>query len=791
MKALLSWLKEYVDIDVDVETLCKKLVSTGFEVEEVTYLGENLRNVVVGKIVKIEKHPDADRLKVCQVDIGKEVLQIVTGATNVNEGDVVPVALHKSDLPCGKHIEKGKLRGVESNGMLCGGEELCATEEVYPGASVDGILILDRKEKIGTDMKTVLGYDDYVLDVSITSNRPDCGSVYGLAREVAATLGKKVKDVDVAYTCDSVSVTKDMVTASVLDKDLCPSYNMAVVTDAVIERSPLWMTRRLYFSGHSTFNTFVDITNYVLTELGQPMHAFDYNEINEKTVIVRRAKQNEKITLLDHKEYILDENTLVIADKTRAVGLAGIMGEENSGISDQTKTVAFEAAKFNRENIRHNSKKLKIHSDSSARFEKGVDTYTTKLAMDRALHLVQKLNCGKIAQGKIEIETSTKPSVLQFPYSRIQKLLGVAVPQEKVLEILNCLNIETSLKDGELSCVIPQYREDISRDCDIIEEIIRLYGYDNIVSTMLPTASVTKGGKTETMKIVDKLKRILCGFGYQEAKTYSFYGKALVNKTLLNPETDKTNYIPLINPLGEELSLMRVSLLPSLLEVCETNQSKGNYEFKLFEYARVYLSEEAQLTKLPQEKDTLTLAVSGYDFYTVKSDIIQTLNALGIDVKIQRSNESILHPGISADIYANGEKIGYFGQIHPVVAQNFSLANVYVAEIDFDKVLPLYNPTIKLQPIPKFPAIDRDFAFVVDDGVMAEQIVEIIKSTCPLCESVKVFDVYKGNQIEFGKKSVALSVKFRGEQTLKDADIDPQINKCLKTLNEKLGAKLR
>lgn len=791
MKALLSWLKEYVDIDVDVVTLCAKLVSAGFEVEEVTYLGENLRNVVVGKIVKIEKHPDADRLKVCQVDVGKEVLQIVTGAPNVNEGDVVPVALHKSDLPCGKHIEKGKLRGVESVGMLCGGEELGATEDIYPGASVDGILILTSNEVIGTDMKEVLGFDDYVLDVSITSNRPDCGSVYGLAREVAAALGKKVKSVTTDYVCDSKYKTADMVSANVMDKDLCPSYNMAVVTDAQIEQSPLWMRRRLYFSGHSSFNNFVDITNYVLTEFGQPMHAFDYDEINDKTIIVRRAKVNEKITLLDKKEYVLDDNTLVIADKTRAVGLAGIMGGENSGIKNETKAVAFEAAKFNRENIRHNSKKLKVHSDSSARFEKGVDAYTTKIALDRALHLVQELKCGKIAQGKIQIESASEPMVLMFPFVRIKQLLGVEVPEENVIKILEDLNIKTVIKDGGLTCYIPQYREDITRDCDIIEEIIRLYGYDNIVSTMLPTATVTKGGKTDTMIIIDKVKRILCGFGYQEAKTYSFYGKALINKTLLDPETDKTNYIPLINPLGEELSLMRVTLLPSLLEVSQTNQSKGNYEFKLFEYARVYLSDEAQLTKLPQEKDTLAIVISGHDFYTLKSDITQTLYAMGIEIKLQRSNENILHPGISADIYANGEKIGFFGQIHPLIAENFSITNVFAAEIDFDKVLPMYNPAIKLKPIPKFPAIDRDFAFVVDDSVMAEQIIDIIKSTCPLCETVKVFDVYKGNQIEAGKKSVALSVRFRGNETLKDVDIDPQINKCLKTLNEKLGAKLR
>lgn len=792
MKTTLSWLKEYVDIDIDIKTLCQKLVSAGFEVEETSYLGENLSNVIVGKVVSIEKHPDADRLRVCQIDVGRETVQIVTGASNVREGDVVPAALHSSCLPCGKRITRGKLRGVESNGMLCGGEELGINDDVYPGASVDGILILSPDEPLGADVKEVLGLDDYLLDVSITSNRPDAGSVYGLAREIAVVLGKKLKPADINFSAKKGSA-EDYLYVEVSAKDLCPSYNAAVVTDAEISRSPVWMTRRLHFAGLRSINAFVDITNYVLLEMGQPMHAFDYSELTDKTIVVRRAKADEKITLLDEKEYALDTNSLVIADKTKAVGLAGIMGGKDSGIKGSTQTIVFEAAKFIRENIRRTSRKLKVQSDSSARFERGVDAYTTKLALSRALNLVQKLGCGKIVSERISIETTTEPARVSFDFNRIEKLLGITVPREAVKKILDSLEIKTEFKGDEVICAAPPYREDISRDCDIIEEIIRIYGYDKINSTLLGNSQITKGGKKPDRTAADKAKNALCGLGYFEAITYSFCGRALINKARFDPSDDKTKYISIFNPLGEELSLMRTSLVPSLLEVASSNQSKSNYEFKLFELAKVYLSEEDALTKLPEEKNKLALITSGRDFYALKSDIKELLSVLGIrSPEFSRSNEKILHPGISADISVNGEKIGYFGQIHPKIAENFSVADVCAAEIDFDAALKHCETEIKFAAIPKFPAIERDLALVVDDGVMAKQLTDIIIDTCPLCESVSVFDVYKGSQIAADKKSVALNLIFRNaEATLKDADIEPQINKCLKVLEEKLGAKLR
>lgn len=790
MKTTLTWLKEYVDINVDVKTLCQKLVSVGFEVEELRYLGENISNVVVGKIIGIEKHPDADRLRVCQVDIGTGTVQIVTGATNVNTGDAVPVALHDSYLPDGKHITREKLRGVVSDGMLCGGSELNVTDDVYPGASVDGILILSGKEKIGADIKRVLGLDDYLLDVSITCNRPDAGCVYGLAREAAAALGAKLKPLDTSYIPDKTVKTGDFVSVEVLAGDLCPGYNAAFVSKSKIIPSPLWMTRRLHFLGIRAINAIVDITNYVLLELGQPMHAFDYDKLSDKTIVVRRAKKGEKITLLDEKEYTLDETNLVIADKTKAAGLAGVMGGINSGITGATASVVFEAAKFTRENIRRTARKLKVQSDSSARFEKGVDAYTAKLAMDRALSLVQKLGCGIPAGEQLSIETPAKQTEIRFEFAQIKRLLGIEVPERDVVSILAALNIKTIVTGGQLVCVPPPYREDITRGCDIIEEIIRFYGYGKIPSALLGNSRVTNGGKRPDRLAADKIKNALVGLGYNEAVTYSFCGRTLINKARLDPKSDKTKYITLKNPLGEELSLMRTTLIPSLLEVVAANRSKHNDNFKLFEYAKVYLSDEETLTKLPAERNTLALALYGYDFYTLKSDITEALWAIG-GIEFTRSDESVLHPGISADIYAKGEKIGFLGQVHPKIAQNFSVENVCVAEIDFDAAMRLMKTEIKFSPIPKFPAIVRDFALVVDDKVMVRDIISIIKASCPLCESVEVFDVYRGAQIAGGKKSVALNVVFRGETTLKDGDIEPQINKCLKVLDEKLGAKLR
>ena len=795
MKALVSWLKDYVDIDVDINTLCDKLVSIGFEVEEVKYLGENIENVVTGKILKIEKHPDADKLVICQIDLGNEVTQIVTGANNIKEGDIVPVAKHGSTLPNGANIKKGKLRGVESNGMLCSGEELCITNDNYPGADVYGILILDKDTPVGVDVKPVLGLDDYLIDVGVTSNRPDCQSVLGLAREVAVAIGKPFKMPEISYVPDNSSNVSDYVNVEVSAQDLCPTYLMAAVKDVKIGESPLWMKRRLRGMGLRAISNMVDITNYVLLEMGQPMHAFDHKDILDNQIIVRRAKNNETIVPFDEKTYTLDDDVLVIADRERAVGLAGIMGGKNSGIKEDTQTVVFEAAKFKRENIRKSSRKLGIRSDSSARFEKGVNSFTTHLALKRAMQLVQQLGCGTCTGGVIDISAEKiQKNTLSFKFSRIKKLLGISVPENEVIRILSLLGIETKIENKVVTCLIPEYRDDLERDCDIIEEIIRVYGYDHIKPTLLTKSSITFGGKTEKQALVDKAKEVLVGLGCSEIITYAFFGKSSIDKLCVKQDSELYNLIRIKNPLGEEVSCMRSTLIPGMLSSLALNQSRANEKATLFEFGKVFVPEKLPLEDLPAEKETLSIGMYGNgDFFRLKAIVSILLEELGCELKVEKSDKEYLHPGVSANIYANGKFVGYFGEVHPTVAKNYEMNNTsYIAEIDFDKLAECAQHKVTYKNIAKFPAVQRDLSLVVDDEVTVGELIEAASQNVHLLEEVSLFDVYKGNQVEQGKKSVSLSFKFRSEnKTLTDDEIEKQMKRILSNLQSKCNAKLR
>ena len=795
MKALLSWIKDFVDVDVDVHTLCDKLVGIGFEVEEVIYLGENLENVVTGRIEKIDRHPDADKLIVCQINVGNEMLQIVTGANNVSVGDIVPVAKHGSKLPNGMSIKKGKLRGVESFGMLCSGEELCITDDNYPGAEVYGILILDKDTPVGVDIKPVIGLDDYVLDIGITSNRPDCQSIIGIAREVAVALGKTMKVPSFDYTTDKNTNINDYVNVEVSATDLCPTYLMAGVKDVKIAKSPLWMTRRLKAVGLHGISNMVDITNYVLWEMGQPMHAFDHSDIKDNQIIVRRAKDGEQIVPFDEKTYTLDNDVLVIADKERAVGLAGIMGGRNSGIKETTNMVVFEAAEFLKENIRKSSRKLGIRSDSSARFEKGVNSYMTRLALARAMQLSQQLGCGTCVDGLIDLSVKEcKKTLLTFKYSRIKKLLGITVPKDVVINILQTLGIETTIENNVVSCLIPEYRDDLERDCDIIEEIIRVYGYDHITPTLLEKASITKGGKTKRQADIDKAKEVLTGLGANEIITYAFFGKSSVDKLLTPADSDLYNLIRITNPLGEEVSCMRTTLVPGMLNILALNQSRANQSATLFEFGKVFKPHSLPLTELPDEVETLTIGLYGRgDFFLLKGIITLMLKELGCEFDVVRSKETYLHPGISADIIINDEKVGCFGEVHPQVAKNFELSQAtYIATIDFDKLSKHVNKTVTYKAIAKFPAVERDLSLVVDDSVAVGDLIKASKQNIHILEDVKLFDVYKGNQVEQGKKSVSLSFKFRSEnKTLTDNEIEKQMKRILSNLQNNFDAKLR
>ncbi|MBR2966947.1 MAG: phenylalanine--tRNA ligase subunit beta [Clostridia bacterium] len=790
MKLPLSWLKDYVDITESIDVLCKKMVDIGLEIEELVYLGENVTNVKVCQIVEIAQHPNAERLLCCKVDIGEQIIPIVTNDHHVQVGDKVPVALHGATLANGLQIKKGKMRGEESWGMFCGPEELGVTKDMYPNADVDGVLVLLPTAVVGEDIRKEVGIDDYILDVGITANRQDCNSVLGLAREVAVALGKECKEPDVSYTECQVP-TRDLVTAEVQDFDVCPSYFMQGVVDVKIEKSPLWMTSRLAKVGLHGINNLVDITNYVLYEIGQPMHAFDQADVSDKTIIVRRAKDGETIVPLDGKEYTLTNEDLVIADKSRAVGLAGVMGGANSGIKDSTTCVLFESATFARGNIRRTSRRLGLRSDSAARFEKGIECATNILGLNRALHLVEQLGAGRVAKGAYCLGKMPETKTIVFEQSRIAKLLGITIEEQRIVSILQSLNIQTSIENGVVTCIVPPYRDDISRDCDIIEELIRVYGYDNISGTLMENSHITSGGKTSDDTLVDKAREVLNGMRYNECIFYPFGGKALFEKASLEP-IDESAYIKLLNPIGEELSMMNRSLAPNMLQCASLNLSRKNSHLKLFEVGKVYLSDVLPLVELPEEQKRISICATDTTFDCFRDDVLQVLYAFCDKATLQRSAQSILHPGISADIVVDGEIVGFFGKIHPQIAENFNIeTSCFYAELNFDLLKTKVRGAIKYQPIAKYPSITRDFAFVADEDVPAQGILDVFLAL-PLVEDAQLFDVYRGEQLCAGKKSLAISVVFRDlNKTLQDSDIEKQVAKALKNIQEKFGACLR
>lgn len=790
MKLPLSWIKDFVDVTEDIETLCKKMVDIGLEIEEVVYLGENVTNVKVCQIVEIKQHPNADKLLCCKVDIGDEIIPIVTNDHNVKAGDKVPVALHNAKLANGLHITKGKMRGEDSYGMFCGGEELGVNGDMYPNASADGVLILSPSAKIGEDIRKEVGIDDYILDVNVTANRQDCNSVLGIAREVAVALNKPCRMPAIDYVEQGVE-TSSLVNVEVQARDICRGYFMQGATDVKIAKSPVWMTSRLAKVGLHGINNLVDITNYVLFEIGQPMHAFDYDDINE-TIIVRRANDGEKIIPLDNKEYVLNNDDLVIADKTRAVGLAGIMGGANSGIKPNTNCVLFESASFARMNVRRTSHRLGLRSDSSARFEKGIETYTNNLGLSRALHLIDQLACGKVTRGRISIGELAGSRTIRFPVERIENLLGIVIPDASIISILQSLNIGVEIKDGEITCVVPPYRDDITRDCDIIEEIIRVYGYDNITGTLLEKSRITCGGKTAESQVIDRVKTVLTGMRYNECIFYPFAGAELFSKaTSSNVSLDK--YIKLINPIGEELAYMNRELAPNMLQCVALNLSRNNGNLRLFEVGKAYLAEELPLRNLPYEQARLSICSTNVSFEEFRADVLQVINCFtDCNVKLSRSDCAVLHPGISANIAVDGVLCGYFGKIHPQVTDNFDIqADCMYAELYLDRLLKVKRSEIKFEPFAKYPSITRDFAFVCSEDVAVQDVLDEFLALS-LVESASLFDVYRGEQIGANNKSVAINVVFRDKnKTLQDSDIEKQVSKVLKAIQTKYGAVLR
>lgn len=787
MKVSLSWLKQYIDIDISIEELCHKMVSVGFEIEEVINLSEGISNVVVGKVLSISNHPNADKLKICKVDVGKEVLQIITGANNVSINNLVPIALNGATLPNGKTITSGQLRGELSQGMMCSGTELKITDSIYLGASKDGILILDDSEIVGTNIINVLELNDYCLDISITSNRPDCNSVYGITREIAAILNKQIRPLDLNYTSQKNDNIKNYLSVSVNDKHLCPYYSAAVVTDVVIAPSPLWLTRRLASVGQKSINNFVDITNYILLLLGHPMHAFDYSQINDKTIIVRRAKDKEQIIPFDEKTYLLDDQNLVISDKNKAVAIAGIMGGLKSGITSQTSSVVFESAVFNRENIRRSSKRLGLVSDASSCYSKGTNSYTANIALKHALHLVNQLNAGKIVSNEIVVDNSiTNNDIISFEYSEIKKILGVDIDVNTSINILKSLNIIANFNKGVLSCTIPEYRSDITSGCDIAEELIRYYGYDNIQSSLLCNASITQGANEPKRKYINRLKTILTGLGYNEIVTYSFVGEQLYNK--LGIKCD--NLIKIINPLGDEVSYMRDTLVANMLKVISTNYNRKNSDIRIYEISRIYRNKCNLPDNLPQEINMLSIG-GCTDFYTVKNAIEQISKALSLNFEYKRSKLEYLHSAMAADIYCNDVCIGYVGIIHPQVASNFDLdENTCICQINIDILYNYVTNSFIYKAIPKFPCVIRDLAVVVNNEVEVGSLIKCITSSSDIIENVQLLSVYNDNKLG-DNNSVAFSITMRSnDRTLTDTEVEHTMSQILTRL-ESLNAKLR
>ncbi len=794
MKISLNQLKNYVDINVPVEELCDRMVMAGFEVEEIIDLSASMNNVVVGQIESITPHPDSDHLQICMVNVGNEVQQIVTGAQNVFAGAFVPAALHDSHLPNGVHIKNGKLRGVPSVGMLCSGEELCLKDCDYPGAEVNGIMIMDDRYPAGTDMREVLGLYDYVIDFKITANRPDCQCILGVAKEISVVLEVPFRAPCTDYTTVGGDIN-DYIKIDVENYDLCPRYVGRIVKNLRIKESPDWLKRCLTASGMRPINNIVDITNFVMLETGQPMHAFNYNRLDGKHIIVRNARAGESIQTLDEKKYDLTEDMLVIADGEKPSCLAGIMGGLESEIENDTVDLFLESAKFKRDNIRRTGRALGIRTEASGRFEKGVDVMNVSYAMDRALSLICELDAGDVIEGVIDCnEGLPEERVITTTGKAICELLGVSIPIEKMVSILSSLGLATVLDGDTLTCRVPSIRSDIEGKADLAEEVMRIYGYDHIVGT--PMSGAVLRGRLLPQRIAEnRIKASMTAAGAREIMTYSFISSKATAMLGLDENDERMKQIKILNPLGDEYSTMRTQLITSLLTVLSTNVGRKIPAVRMYEVSKRFIPRSLPITEQPQELPTMSIGVYGSDedFFTLKGLVEKVFAEFGATATYERSAEPYLHPGRQAHALINGEAVAVLGEVHPDTVRTFSLAErTYVAEIKLDKLLKLEKAKVIYKPLPKFPAVSRDFALLCDIDLPAGKLDETIKAAAgKLCEEVTLFDVYIGSQIPEGKKSIAYNVTLRSlEGTLDDEQIERTSNKIIKKLEE-IGATLR
>ena len=797
MKIPIIWLKDYVDIEMEGKNVSPKeladiLTLQGSNVEEVISSGDEIQNVITGKLISIEKHPDAEKLVICMLDINREEeLQIVTGADNMKVGDVVPVAIHGSSLPGGVKIKKGKLRGVVSNGMMCSEEELGIGNE----NSVHGLMILPKETPIGKDIKDVLGLDNSVIDFEITSNRPDCLSLVGIARETVAALKGSLRLPETTYTPSSNENINDALKVDIRD-DLCSRYMARGVRNVKIEPSPAWMQERLHQAGVRPINNIVDITNFVMLELGQPMHAFDGREISSSKIVVKRAEEEEKFTTLDKVERTLNSNTLTIRNDETIVAIAGIMGGLDSEVKEDTNYIIFESACFNGLNIRISSKELGLRTEASGRYEKELDPNVCAIAIDRACNLVEELKAGNVMEGTIDIyKNKLVEKELKVSSTWLNGFLGTEISIEAMKDYLDRLELKTSIVGEDLIVTPPTFRGDINIKEDIAEEVARIYGYNNIPTTIIK-GSNSKGGKTPKQKLEDNVITALIGSGLSQAICYSFVSPKVFDKILLPKEDNLRNTVVIKNPLGEDFSIMRTTSIPSMLEALSRNYSRNNPKVVLFEIGKIYLPKE-DINKLPEEKITVTLGMYGeVDYLELKGAVENILAALGIkNAKFAReSTNPSFHPGKTATITIKNQLAGILGEIHPDVAENYEIdERCYVAEIYLEELYKNAEQDKNYKALPKYPAVTRDIALLIDEAILVQDIEEAInKQGGNIVEGIKLFDVYKGKQIPEGKKSVAYSITYRLEnKTLTDEEVNKVHDKILRTLEYKLGAQLR
>lgn len=805
MNTSLSWIKAYVpDLDVTAQEYTDAMTLSGTKVEGYEELDADLSKIVVGQIEKIEKHPDADKLIICQVNVGAETIQIVTGAPNVHEGDKVPVVLdggrvaggHEpgSRVKGGIKIKKGKLRGVESCGMMCSIEELGSNRDMYPEAPEEGIYIFPENTEVGADAVEVLGLHDVVFEYEVTSNRVDCFSVVGIAREAAATFGKEFHPPVVTPTGNDEDAS-DYIKVTVKNTDLCPRYCARVVKNIKIGPSPEWMQRRLASVGIRPINNLVDITNHVMEEYGQPMHAYDLDTIEDREIIVRTAAKGEKFTTLDGQERQMDESVLMICDGRKSIGIAGIMGGENSMITDDVHTMLFEAACFDGTNIRKSSKKVGLRTDASGKFEKGLDPNNAQAAIDRACQLVEEMGAGEVVGGMVDVYAEKREPVrITFQPDEINVLLGTDISAEDMLGYFEKIGLSYEKETNEV--IIPTFRQDLLRTADLAEEVARFFGYDNIPTT-LPSGESTMGKLPFKLRVEDIAKEIAEFCGFSQGMTYSFESPKVFDKLQIPEDSELRRVVEIMNPLGEDYSIMRTLPLNGMLSSLATNYNRRNKNVRLYELANVYLPKELPLKELPEERMQFTLGMYGDgDFYSMKGVVEEFLEKAGLHEKESydpAGNRPYLHPGRQANILYAGNVIGYLGEVHPDVADAYGIGErAYIAVLDMPEVTKYATFDRKYTGIAKYPAVTRDISMVMPKEILAGQVEEVIEAKGgAYLESYALFDVYEGAQIKAGYKSLAYSIVFRAkDKTLEDAEVTEAMERILKTL-EGMGIELR